>query len=391
MLDVVRKAESSSPDRERPSIRTVLLVGSHPESLLNFRGPLIQDMIASGISVVVTAPDIDPVVRAGLAKIGARIFDIPLSRASTSILANLRYMRALRALMRETSPDLVLTYTIKPNIWGSIAAGRMGIRSASMVTGLGLAVAGGIGLKQAMIGKITRWLYARATRSNQQVVFQNPDDRDAFISMGCLEDPSKACLVNGSGVDTTYFSPTPLPGTPTFLMVSRLLASKGVLEYSAAAKLVKRIHPEARFLLVGFLDEVSDSVSEEQLQGCISDGVEFLGKLDDVRPAIARASCYVLPSYYPEGTPRSVLEAMSMGRPIITTDMPGCRETTRDGVNGYLVEARKVDPIVNAMCRIIEDPVLTIRMGAESRGVAEEKYDVRKVNKALLQHLQVIS
>jgi glycosyltransferase involved in cell wall biosynthesis len=176
---------------------------------------------------------------------------------------------------------------------------------------------------------------------------------------------------------------------PVFLLIARLIGDKGIREFVQAAQLIQRSYPDCRFLLVGGLDSNPDAISQIELDDWIHNGmVEYLGRLDDVRPAIARASVYVLPSYR-EGTPRSVLEAMAMGRAIITTDAPGCRETVIDGENGFLVPVKSVDALVDAMTRFIEDPDLAVRMGKRSREIAEEKYDVHKVNAVMLKEMGI--
>jgi glycosyltransferase involved in cell wall biosynthesis len=197
-------------------------------------------------------------------------------------------------------------------------------------------------------------------------------------------------VVNGSGVDLDKFVfISPLKVKPVFLLIARLIGDKGIREFVQAAQLIQRSYPDCRFLLVGGLDSNPDAISQIELDDWIHNGmVEYLGRLDDVRPAIARASVYVLPSYR-EGTPRSVLEAMAMGRAIITTDAPGCRETVIDGENGFLVPVKSVDALVDAMTRFIEDPDLAVRMGKRSREIAEEKYDVHKVNAVMLKEMGI--
>jgi len=202
-----------------------------------------------------------------------------------------------------------------------------------------------------------------------------------------LVDGGKCGLVNGSGVDLAHYDLAPLPEAPVFLFIGRLLTDKGIVEYAEAARQVKARYPEARFLVAGWLDSNPTAISQQQLDGWINDGIiEFLGKLDDVRPAIGQCAVYVLPSYR-EGTPRTVLEAMSMGRPVITTDAPGCRETVIDGRNGFLVPVKAIDELAEAMIKLAGDSGLREIMGKESRLIAEDKYDVHKVNRSMLRQL----
>ncbi|MDX1541447.1 MAG: glycosyltransferase, partial [Geminicoccaceae bacterium] len=196
----------------------------------------------------------------------------------------------------------------------------------------------------------------------------------------------QSVLINGSGVDLRQFSPAPFPATPTFLLIARFLVEKGVRDFVEAARLVRSRHPNVRFVLVGGPDEANpSSIGRAELQGWLDEGiVENPGWLDDVRPAIAASSVYVLPSYYREGTPRTILEALAMGRPVVTTDAPGCRETVRHGVNGWLVPPRDPKALAAALLTFLDDPEPVARMGAESLALAREKYDVDKVNDVML-------
>lgn len=368
--------------------KRVLLVASYAESLLNFRGPLIENIIARGHDVIIAAPDISQAVRNQLLQMGATVFEAPLARTGLNPIQDLKYMFAIKAIIKSAKPDLVLTYTIKPNIWGAFAARSANTASVAMVTGLGYAFTdgGSKNLVSRFVRRIAVALYRRATDSNKLVVFQNPDDRDDFIAAGCLSNSAKARLVNGSGVDMAYYPDAPLPDHPVFLMISRLLGNKGVREYCAAAIAVLKTHPQARFLLVGYVDEGPDGIPQAELDTWINAGIEYKGPQPDVRPFITEASVYVLPSYR-EGTPRSVLEAMSMGRPIITSDAPGCRETVIDGKTGFLVPVCDVEALSDKIQWMIEHPEQRAIMGKNSQNLAQEKYDVIKVNKALLDHL----
>jgi glycosyltransferase involved in cell wall biosynthesis len=226
-------------------------------------------------------------------------------------------------------------------------------------------------------------MYRRALCHAEIVLFQNKDDLRDFRRYRALRADSRAALVNGSGVDLAHFAARPPPSRLSFLMIARFLKDKGIREYGEAAARLKREHPDISFRLAGWLDRSPDSISSAELDAIVSGGVEYLGKLDDVRDAIAQCSVYVLPSYR-EGTPRSVLEAMAMGRAVVTTDTPGCRETVVEGENGFLVPPRDAIGLEIAMRRFIAAPHLVARMGAASRRIAEEKFDVAKVNGAIL-------
>ena len=222
------------------------------------------------------------------------------------------------------------------------------------------------------------------------IFFQNPDDEKDFTRLGIVRDRNKIVRINGSGVDTRHFHKAPLPqDDPVFLFIGRMLTEKGIAEFVEAAKKVKEDHPEARFIAVGPHDaSLPHSVSITRLDQWKSETVvEFVDNVKDVRPWLVKCSVFVLPSYR-EGTPRSVLEAMSVGRAIITSDAPGCRETVVDGDNGFLVSPKEVAPLAEAMERFLKAPELMERMGERSRKIAEEKYDVRKVNHVIMEAMK---
>lgn len=364
----------------------VLIIAGLAESLLNFRGPLVNAMLQAGHQVIACAPDCDAAFKGRLQASGIQFFPIPMSRAGLNPLEDLATINAIRQLCQLVNPDMVLAYTIKPVVYGLLAARLAGVKQRfALITGLGYAFTaeqGGIARK--LINRVAQGLYQIGLQGAAGVFFQNPDDRALFQSLGLLPKRTQITLVNGSGVDTAHFVISPLPETPSFLLIARLLADKGVREYVAAATRVKAQYPQARFQLVGPLDPNPSAISQRELESWIQSGaIEYLGVLQDVRPAIASASVYVLPSYR-EGTPRSVLEAMSQGRAIITTDAPGCRETVEQGINGILVPVRDVDALANAMISLIENPAQIVVMAEASRQIAVEKYDVHKVNAVML-------
>ncbi|WP_348521435.1 glycosyltransferase family 4 protein [Brevundimonas sp. A19_0] len=364
----------------------VLVLASFAPSLTGFRGPLIAEMVRRGWRVTAAAPDFDAASRAAVTALGARPVEVPMARTGMNPLADLAYRRTLISLLRREQPDVLLAYTIKPVIWGLLAARAVGVpRSVALITGLGYAFTDGTGggLKRTIAGVMASTLYRLALRHADRVLFQNPDDRDLFMTQGLLRDRGQIAVVDGSGVDLDHYSPAPLPEAPVFLMIGRLLGAKGVREYAAASMALKARHPGARFQLVGWRDPGPDTVTEAELQGWIDGGIEYLGRLEDVRPAIADARVYVLPSYR-EGTPRSVLEAMAMGRPIITTDAPGCRETVVSGENGLLVPPRDAAALEAAMEQLLTNPAQTAAMGRASLECVRARYDVHRVNDQIL-------
>ncbi|MFA0422770.1 glycosyltransferase family 4 protein, partial [Vibrio sp. 10N.222.54.A1] len=287
-------------------------------------------------------------------------------------------------------PDFVMGYTIKPVIYGSLAAWLAGVKNTfSLITGLGYAFTGEAKGKRKFIQKILQFLYKIALNTNAGVFFQNNDDKCLFQSLGLVTTKTPISVVNGSGINVEDFQPTAFPLSVDFLLIARLLGDKGIREYAKAAKMLKESHPTATCRLVGFVDDNPDSIQESELQSWVDGGyIDFLGRMDDVKPAITQSAVYVLPSYR-EGTPRSVLEAMAMGRPIITTDAPGCRETVVNGVNGFLIPVKDSIAIYNKMIQFIEDKPLAETMGLKSREIAEQKFDVHKVNDFMLKEMRI--
>ena len=368
-----------------------LLIASFPDSLVSFRGPLIDALLAHGLQVHVAAPGLGEgsTVRQLLKNKGVWMHDIPMQRTGTNPLADAGTFFHLWKLMRTMRPDFVLGYTIKPVVYGLLAARLTRIpKRFALITGLGYSFQGD-GRRNVLL-KLVQRLYGFALRGVHTTFFQNPDDDTLFRKLKILCPAANSIVVNGSGVDIDYYTVTPLPTAPHFLLIARLLGDKGVREYAQAAQQIRSQRPDVVFTLVGWVDDNPNAITQQELDTWITDGtLEFAGRLSDVRPAIASCSVYVLPSYR-EGTPRTVLEAMAMGRPIITTDAPGCRETVQNGENGCLVPVRSTDALVAAMLRFINEPTLAQRMGKKSRRIAEDKYDVRKVNAAMLSEMGIL-
>lgn len=375
--------------------KKILFIASYAASLINFRFYLLKAFIAQGYEVYACAPeDGDPInndVAERLAHINVKFVLIPLKRTGLDPLSDLKYLFKLTSLIRSLKVSAVFSYTIKPVIYGSIAARLAGTRQIySMITGLGYVYATN-NFKCSLLRKLTTPLLKLAARCNRYIYFQNKDNLQDFCSLGIIKNINKTLIVNGSGVNVDEFTPAAYPSQMVFILVARMLKNKGIYEFIEAAQIIKKQFPETRFLIVGWEDKNPDAINKNELESLIkSSEIEYLGRLTDVRPAIAQASVFVLPSYA-EGTPRSILEAMAMARPIITTDVPGCRETVIDGENGFLVPKQNSVALASAMQRFIDDQTIISRMGEKSRKMAVDKYDVHKVNQVILNSIEELA
>lgn len=365
----------------------VVVLASLAFSLTQFRGALLASMVREGHEVVACAPEEDPEVERVLAAMGVRYQRIAMWRTNVNPFADLWTLAGLIRLIQREKPHVILAYTQKPIIYGGIAAQLVGTaRFFAMVSGLGYVFSadgqGGRRLLRAMVSR----LYRFGIRKADAVFVFNGDDRAEMLKHGILRQDHHVVQVPGSGVDISRFAPTPLPqGAPVFLLIARLLREKGVPEYVEAARRLRAQYPELRMQILGPLDPNPSRITPEQLAAWVAEGaVEYLGATRDVTPYIAAATVYVLPSCYREGLPRTILEAMAMGRPIITTDSPGCREPVVPGDNGFLVPVHEPAALAEAMMRFVRDPDLAPRMGRRSRELAEERFDVAKVNAILL-------
>jgi glycosyltransferase involved in cell wall biosynthesis len=366
-------------------VAKIIVISSFAESLINFRGLLLKKMAENGHEVLACSPDASLDIQEKLKKLGVMHQSIPIDRTGLNPVKDIYTICRIVSLFREIRPDVILSYTIKPVIYGSLAGQITGVPNIfSMITGLGYTFSDG-GQIDGLFGAVVRFLYRLAINYNRRVFFQNPDDRYFFIKQKLIHSFEQTALINGSGVDIDFFQPAPLPEKVSFLLIARLIKDKGILEYAQAARMVKAKYPQTIFRLVGWIDEGLQGISNADLVSWVKEGIiEYLGRLDDIRPSVADASVYVLPSYR-EGIPRTVLEAMSMGRPVITTHAPGCRETVEEGCNGFLVPVKDVAALAKAMEKFIEEPEFVSKMGQQSRQIAVEKYDARKVNAVILE------
>lgn len=368
----------------------VMIVGALPESLTNFRGELIKSLSEKSY-VIAMASEYNENVVSSLKKWGVSFTAFPVQRNGINPLVDYKTWKTLRRKFKQNQPNIILAYTIKPIIWGGLASKVLpDTRFYALVTGLGYAFQGG-GLVRNMLVKLVTFLYRSALQKADMVIFQNPDNMNLFVTKGIIPK-EKGVLVNGSGVNTEHFPFLPLPASnpAIFLTIGRLLSEKGFREYYEAAGIVKQKYPEVIFQILGPEDPSPDGISlTEIVKWQESKTIEYLGSSNNVQPYLQNCHIYVLASYH-EGMPRTVLEALSTGRPILTTDVPGCRETVTTGRNGYLVPKANATALAERMIWFVENSDQWERMGKCSRDFAEEKYDVHKVNDKLIEIMRIL-
>lgn len=350
----------------------ILITVNAAWNVWNFRRSLVEALLADGHQITVLAPYDDSVP--SLRAFGCRFIPLAMDVKGLNPAVDFWLVRRLNHHFRSERPDAILSYTVKNNLFGAMAAHPLGLPFIPNITGLGTAfLSGGI------LRIIAEGLYRRAFRHPEVVFFQNADDRDFFIERKLIRT-TQAELIPGSGIDLEHFKMLPLPSRNApliFLMIARLLRDKGITEFVDAAARVKAFAPQARFQLLGALGPENRSAIDPKLvRGWHAEGViEYLGQVPDVRSYIAAASCVVLPSYR-EGAPRTLIEAAAMGRPIITTDVPGCRSVVEDGVTGFLCAARSGESLAQACLKFLNlDDEARATMGGLGREKMQREFD----------------
>jgi len=354
--------------------RKIIICANTAWNLWNFRRNLISALVAAGYEVIALAPRDAFAER--LASLGCRFEPTPMDNGGTNPLADAALYRRFRRFFRAERPHLFLSYTVKPNVFGSLAAHVCGVKVINNVAGLGA-----VFIRRSLVTHVVEFLYRRALRRSVCVFFQNEDDRRQFVHAGLVDAHKTQCLP-GSGIDLSAYPFVPV--TPAvgrkfrFLVVARMLWDKGIGEFVEAARTLRSDFPEVEWCMLG-ADDVANpaAIPRERLDAWLASGVvRYLGVRDDVRAELAQSDCVVLPSYR-EGTPRSLLEAAATGRPIITTDAVGCREVVDDRVNGLLCELRSATSLADKMRAILTmDFAQRERMGQAGRAKMEHEFDV---------------
>lgn len=371
------------PSPGRPSI---VVAANSAWNLLNFRGGLIEGLLAAGYPVAALAPDDGHA--AALTAMGAEFNPITIDRSGTSAVRDARLFADYLTVLRRLRPAAFLGFTVKPNIYGSLAARLLGIRTINTISGLGTAF-----MRPGPLDWLVSRLYRLALARSERVFFQNPTDLDLFVARRLVR-PGQARRIPGSGVDLDRFRPSTVPrsaGRPfRFLFVGRLLRDKGLVEYAEAARRLRPRWPDDEFAILGPAGSDNRSaVPISDVERWRGEGlVTYLGEATDVRPDLANADCVVLPSYR-EGLPRSLLEAAAMARPMVATDVPGCRDVVLDGDNGFLCKPRSAESLAHAMDRMLRlAPADRAAMGLRARARAEREFDQRLVVEAYLEALK---
>ncbi|SDA92751.1 glycosyltransferase family 4 protein [Sinorhizobium sp. NFACC03] len=382
---------SADPTKGRQKI---VLIASLTSSLTNFRLELIKELIKAGHEVVAMAPDHDPPVERDLRTLGVRFIRIPMSRAGVNPIKDVATLAALVWHFLRERPSAILPYTMKPIIYGGIAARLSGISGRYfLVTGLGhmFAVDEGETAFRRTLRAMCVGLYRLALKGAHCVFVYNEADFNDIEARRLTDNISVVSMVPGSGVDLQHYGASEPPlSPPVFLLVARLLHDKGIAEFVEAARVVRARQPGTQFQLIGHFDPNPTAISSAQVSQWVAEGaVQYLGTTRDIRLYLKNCSVFVLPSYYREGIPRSILEAMATGRAIITTDLPGCRDTVEPGINGVLVRPRDSADLAGAIESFLTAPDTITAMGNASRRIAEKRFDVRLVNRLLLSRMNL--
>lgn len=367
----------------------IAVLSSHTPSLFWFRMDMMKGFIKHGNSVIALGQEPESEWKNKFEEHGIQYKQIFVERNGINPLKDLKTYREISSFLKEEKPDKVFAYQAKTIIYGCLAAKANGIKDIyPLIAGLG-SIFRGRGLKNKIIKTVMGIEFRVAFMFSKKVFFQNRDDKNEFIKMGLVK-ANKIVIINGSGVNLEKFKPQPIPKSPAFLFIGRLIKDKGIMEYLEACKRIKDSYPEVRCMVVGPYDTNPSALKPHELKPFIDNNIiEYFGEQSDVRPYLNQCSVYVLPSYH-EGTPKTVLEAMATGRPIITCDTPGCKETVTDNYNGFLVAVKNIDGLVNKMKILLTDSSLSELMAERSLQIAKDKYDIDLVNKSIMETMDLI-
>ena len=373
--------------------KNVLIIASLANSLPHFRGDFIAELIKQGYTVFAAAPEMTSKNIDELTQLGATPITLDLDRTGLNPVKDFKSVLQIKNLIKEHHIDLVFPYTIKPVVYGSIAANMCNKPTISLITGLGFTFSGA-STKANMLQQITKRLYRYALRKNKLVIFQNEDDRQLFFEKRILSKKQKTDIVNGSGVNLDRYPFREINVNSQevkFVIVARLIKEKGIQLFMDTAKALKKQFPLSEFHIIGGVGNSPSSIKIEALNTLHESGIiVFHGPKDNVPDFLKDMHIFVLPTFYREGIPRSILEALSIGMPIITTNTPGCKETIVENENGFLITPNSLEPLIEACKFFIENPSKINQMGKRSRLLAEEKFDVNIINKHLTDNIKTV-
>ena len=368
--------------------KRILLICSYAPSLTHFRGDFIKDLISNSFDVFCAAPDFDKETENELKLFGATTLHFPLGRTGLNPFKDLQAMLAIKKIIKTNKIDIVFPYTIKPVLYGSMAANQTKTAAFSLITGLGYTFSA-TNLKSKILQKITETLYKLSIRKNKVIIFQNRDDRQLFIDRGIISAQQKYDIVNGSGVNLSKYNFRVNENTSDkiiFVFVARLIREKGTHLFIEAAKVLKSEFPNAEFHVIGSAETSPSAIKLDILNKYHNEGViVYHGRQKNVPEFLSKSDIFVLPTYYREGIPRSILEALSVGMPVITTNTPGCRETVKNHENGFLIQPQDQNELISAMEYFLKNPKKIKEMGLKSRELAENKFDVNIINNKLIE------
>lgn len=359
-------------------------------SLVNFRFDLLKDLVEEGFEVVGLGPDKDDKTIEALNSIGVRFRTFILERTGFNPIKDIKTVKDIRRIYKEEKPDYILPYTVKPVIYSNLAKRGLKIKSLNWITGLGFYGLESKTLKDKISKFIMTCLYKASFSKDDIIVFQNNDDIDFFRMKGILKQ-NKYTITPGSGINISkYTYSKPPTDVVSFIFVGRLIEAKGIRVFIEAAENLKNKYQNIQFVVVGGLDEENpNAIQKEEIDLLMQKGiVNYVGHVNNVIDYVKDSSVFVLPSMYREGVPRSILEALALGRAIITTDNVGCRETVIKNYNGILVEKNNVSDLIKAMEFFCDNKDKIIEYGNNSRQLAESKFDVAIVNKIMIDSLK---
>lgn len=369
------------------TMKTFILISPKNRSAYNFRGDLIKDIIKRGYRVIVTGPDqtnVDKIIA-----LGAEFVEVPMNKNGINPLSDLKYLWKLYKLCKREKPTVTLGYTIKPYIYGSLAARLAGVKNVNaMVSGAGFLFASH-SVKAKLLKTFISLLYKIGFGASHHIIFQNIDDLNEFCDRGLCKR-EKCGVVNGSGVNMSKFIPSSYPVIPTFFMLGRFIHSKGVIDYLEAARIVKQKYPKTHFMLLGKVEKMQDGITQEELDPYLNENiVTIYPETDNIAEFYAKTSVFVLPTAYREGTPRVILEAMASARAVITTYTPGCKETVTEGVNGFFIPIHNPKILAEKMIYFINNPDKIEIMGKASLELCKRKYEVSIINNVMMNLMKI--